>query len=191
MNERDDMRDYIIKAAREVFAKYGYRKTTIEDIANSIYKAKSSIYHYFTGKEDIFKAVVEIEASQVHSAIREAVEAAKNPVDKLKAAMITIFLQLQEKKNYFTFIKEEWLAIFDFTVEARIKEGKKIDEIIKNILIEGNSQGVFTVNNIEEKTLAIQIAYKGFWDPFNFYDEINLKTIDNFLDLILVGLLKR
>lgn len=192
INERDDMRDYIIEAAREVFAKYGYRKTTIEDIANSIYKAKSTIYHYFTGKEDIFRAVVEIEANQVYSAIREAVDAASNPIDKFKTALRTSFIKMQEKTNYFRFLKEEWFAIFDFTVEARIREGKKIDEIIKNILIDGNGQGVFSVDNIDNKTLAIQTAFKGFWDPWNFAsDEVDIKTIDSFLDLILEGLLKR
>jgi AcrR family transcriptional regulator len=192
MNERDDMKDYIIEAAREVFAKYGYRKTTIEDIANSIYKAKSTIYHYFTGKEDIFRAVVEIEANQTYSAIKEAVNAASNPIDKFKTALRTSFITMKEKTNYFRFLKEEWFVIFDFTIEARIREGKKIDDIIKNILIEGNGQGVFAIENIEEKTLAIQTSFKGFWDPWSIgSEEISIKTIDSFLDLILEGLLKR
>jgi len=52
ISDYDEMREHIISAAREIFARYGYRKTTMDDIAASIRRAKSSIYHYFPGKED-------------------------------------------------------------------------------------------------------------------------------------------
>lgn len=54
-----DVRKQITTAAAEVFSKYGYDKTTVEDIANAAGKAKTSVYYYFEGKADIFRAVAE------------------------------------------------------------------------------------------------------------------------------------
>jgi len=41
-----DVREIIIEAARGIFARFGFRKTTMDEIAQLAHKAKSSIYHY-------------------------------------------------------------------------------------------------------------------------------------------------
>ncbi len=49
----DEMRNTIICKAGELFSRYGYKKTTMDDIADALQKGKSSIYYYFQNKEDI------------------------------------------------------------------------------------------------------------------------------------------
>ncbi|HXL00524.1 MAG TPA: TetR/AcrR family transcriptional regulator [Dysgonamonadaceae bacterium] len=49
----DEMRNTIICKAGELFGRYGYKKTTMDDIADALQKGKSSIYYYFQNKEDI------------------------------------------------------------------------------------------------------------------------------------------
>ena len=56
--KRDLNRESILKIAREIFSKYGYKKTTLDDIANAVRKGKSSLYYYFESKEDLFQAVI-------------------------------------------------------------------------------------------------------------------------------------
>jgi len=51
-NKKDQNRENILKIAREIFSKYGYKKTTLDDIANAVRKGKSSLYYYFKSKED-------------------------------------------------------------------------------------------------------------------------------------------
>ena len=50
-DKKNRNRDAIIKAARQVFNKYGYEKTRMEHIAKAFGKGKSSIYYYFESKE--------------------------------------------------------------------------------------------------------------------------------------------
>ncbi|HET6559677.1 MAG TPA: TetR/AcrR family transcriptional regulator, partial [Prolixibacteraceae bacterium] len=50
-NKKDANRESILKTAQEIFSKYGYKKTTLDDIANAVRKGKSSLYYYFTSKE--------------------------------------------------------------------------------------------------------------------------------------------
>ena len=59
---KEEVRTHIVGVARKIFTRYGFRKTTMEEIAAASRKGKSSIYYYFKSKEEIFRAVVEREA---------------------------------------------------------------------------------------------------------------------------------
>ncbi|MCE5249400.1 TetR/AcrR family transcriptional regulator [bacterium] len=193
-NEYQDMRDQIIEAAREVFAKYGYRKTTIEDIASSVYKAKSSVYHYFSGKDDIFRAVIEKEASHMLQSLREAVDAEQSPVMKFRTCFRFLCEKIEETSNYYRFLKDEWFHIFDFTTEVRIKNEQHLADMFISIFNEGNRTGVFAIDNPKSKAKAIQIALFGFIMPFGSFTGTGravLDSIDPFLDIALHGIMSK
>ncbi|MBN2535129.1 MAG: helix-turn-helix transcriptional regulator [Spirochaetales bacterium] len=67
-----DIKELIIDSARKIFARFGFKKTTVDEIANSIHKGKSSIYHYFKSKEEIFKDVIKKEYAYLKERIDEA-----------------------------------------------------------------------------------------------------------------------
>jgi len=51
-------RELILRSGSECFARYGYDKTTLDDIGRRAGLNKASLYYYFKNKEDIFIAVV-------------------------------------------------------------------------------------------------------------------------------------
>lgn len=51
----------ILRAGSECFARFGFDKTTLEDIGRRAGLNKASLYYYFQNKEDIFMAVVKTE----------------------------------------------------------------------------------------------------------------------------------
>lgn len=57
--KRRERRMRIVRAARDVFLRYGYRKTALEDVAQAADLGKATLYHYFEGKDDLFGAVIE------------------------------------------------------------------------------------------------------------------------------------
>ena len=57
-NKKASKRDKILRAASEVFARYGYDKTTLDDIGRRIGLNKASLYYYFKNKEEIFIQVI-------------------------------------------------------------------------------------------------------------------------------------
>jgi len=63
MRTKSTRRDSILKAAAEAFARYGYEKTTLDDISQSVGLNKASLYYYFKNKDDLFVAVVVMETS--------------------------------------------------------------------------------------------------------------------------------
>ncbi|MBV6512744.1 MAG: TetR/AcrR family transcriptional regulator [Ignavibacteriales bacterium] len=54
-----DLRQKILQTAKELFARKGYKDTVLPDIASQLNIGKSTLYHYFDSKEDIYKCAVE------------------------------------------------------------------------------------------------------------------------------------
>lgn len=50
-------REAIIRAAHAQFRLYGYRKTSMEDIAGELGISRASLYSYFKNKDEIFRSV--------------------------------------------------------------------------------------------------------------------------------------
>lgn len=191
LKDQEDVRSQIVEGAREVFAKYGYRKTTIEDIASSVYKAKSSVYHYFGGKEDIFRAVINSEAAHIFSKLRDAVRREETPVEKFNAYFTTVHEGIRETVNFFRLIIDEWFAVFDFAREAKADYEQHGIEILSGILREGNESGIFAVDHPETSAKAIIVAFNGFWFPLGNEIRDTGESVEPFLNIILRGVLKR
>lgn len=57
----DTRREQIISAARTLFIRQGYAKTSVDDISSAIGMTKSSLYYYFKNKEELFYQTFEQE----------------------------------------------------------------------------------------------------------------------------------
>lgn len=56
--ETDKVQSSIKKAARELFRRYGYKKTSVNEIAKKAKIAKATIYKYFDSKEMVLHAIL-------------------------------------------------------------------------------------------------------------------------------------
>lgn len=56
--EADKVKETIKKAARELFRRYGYKKTSVNEIARKAKIAKATIYKYFDSKELVLHAIL-------------------------------------------------------------------------------------------------------------------------------------
>lgn len=61
----ENVRNSILYGAQKLFQEKGLGKITMEDIASSIGKGKSSLYYYFKSKEEIFSAVLDMELDEI------------------------------------------------------------------------------------------------------------------------------
>src|SRR5690554_430358 len=56
--ENEKMKNSIKKAARELFRRYGYKKTSVNEIAKRAKLSKATIYKYFDGKELVLHMIL-------------------------------------------------------------------------------------------------------------------------------------
>ena len=81
MNDGDARRAAILEAASAVFLRYGFKKTSMDDLARAAGLSRQGLYLHFATKEDLFKAGV----LRLIDSVREAgkkVLAADLPVDE-------------------------------------------------------------------------------------------------------------
>ena len=56
--EADKIKDSIKRAAQELFRKFGYHKTSVNEIAKKAKIAKATIYKYFNSKEEVLHVLL-------------------------------------------------------------------------------------------------------------------------------------
>ncbi len=56
--EADKIKDSIKRAAQDLFRKFGYHKTSVNEIARRAKIAKATIYKYFESKEDVLHSLL-------------------------------------------------------------------------------------------------------------------------------------
>jgi AcrR family transcriptional regulator len=79
----------IIVAADELFARYGYERTSMEDIAKHLGIGKGSIYLDFRTKEEILFTILERHADAIQAALRVQILANdSSPLNILREALI-------------------------------------------------------------------------------------------------------
>ena len=140
----------IISAAQKLFQKYGIDKTTMDDIAGEVGKGKSTLYYYYTSKEEVFYAVVNKEKDEVIQSIKKTISHLKSPSEQLKTFFLSHFNELKNKINLYSVILQgnvkKHMDLF-----GRIQKESLSSEVemIKEILLKGIKNGEF--KNIKEK----------------------------------------
>jgi len=191
---KSEVRAQIVNVARKIFTRYGFRKTTMDEIAGASSMGKSSIYYYFPGKEDIFKAVVEKEASELKQRLGKALGTGNTPMEKLKAYILFRLHHVRTLENFYAALNEESLSHFDFIMEIRKKFDQDEMKVVQGILEEGVSDGSFQINNSKIGAVAISTMMKGLELPLLLSEEHKTdrgEVLDDLIRVLFYGILKR
>jgi TetR/AcrR family transcriptional regulator, biofilm operon repressor len=78
------MKLQILSAAKTCFEKFGFDKTTLEDIGAEVGLNKASLYYYYKNKQDIFTEALAEEAAQFISSLQKHISKEKNAAKKIK-----------------------------------------------------------------------------------------------------------
>ncbi len=192
-NKRDANREYILKIAQDIFSKYGYKKTTLDDIANAVRKGKSSLYYYFNSKEDLFQAVIMKEVDILKRELEKVVMRNTDPIEKLRDYILTKLTTFRGLANFYHALESDVTAI-EFIENIKHKYDQDEIRMIKRILIEGVRKNTFEIYDFTLAAIGITTAIKGLEMPLTAgdYGSANLeKSVDNILKIICYGITKR
>ncbi len=190
----DDVRKALLTAATGIFARYGYQKTTVDDLAKAAGKGKSTFYYYYKSKEEIFRDVIEKEAQILRGKLIEAISIRGNAIKKMKNYVITRLSSFDKLVNFFSALKDEALQHFDFIEEVRSKYDAEQINIIKMIFLEGIKENVIELDDIDLASESVAVVLKGLEYHLIFdktKGKIEEKKIDKIIDLIFKGRAKR
>lgn len=173
-----ERRDQIIAAAHEHFRLYGYKKTTVADLANAIGLSTAYLYKFFESKKAIGEAICSLCHDTLLADIQTIVKDEVTPPEKLRKIFQSLAhngaeLFLHDRKMHdivASAIEEKWHAAIAFDQELSC--------IIRNLLLEGREQGEFERKTpIDETCRAIVLTLQPIRHPALL--EYNLETLDD------------
>ncbi|MDP2208959.1 MAG: TetR/AcrR family transcriptional regulator [Bacteroidota bacterium] len=115
---QDLKKNQILAAAKQVFGRFGFAKTTLDDVANAVGMKKASLYYYYESKEELFKDVVKSETDELIKELENKVFTTNDVHDQLTTYIKTRLAYLQKMIN-----------IHNLTVNS-ILEFKPISELL-------------------------------------------------------------
>lgn len=189
----NEVRDNIVNAAREIFARYGFRKATMDDIAQAARKGKSSLYHYFKSKKDVFKAVVEKEGNILEREMERALEKEKTPQDKLITYTIKRMEILNRVANFYSAFQDDYIENYGFIQKLRKRYDNYELKTIKEILKEGIDKNAFVIKDLDLSAFAIVMTMKGLEYHWAIQKDISkMKNgINSLFEILFNGIIKR
>ncbi|WP_105437957.1 TetR/AcrR family transcriptional regulator [Neorhizobium sp. T25_13] len=87
MNETASKTDLILDAALPVFVRFGFRKTTMADIARAAKISRASLYLCFNSKEELFRAGSKREHLSTMNNVKAALDRSGSIFDRTTAAI--------------------------------------------------------------------------------------------------------
>lgn len=193
MVNKEEFRKKVILTAGQIFSRYGFRKTTMDEIAKALKMGKSSIYYYFESKEAIFEAVVMNEANILRNELTTAIKSVESPIDKMRKYVFVRMKAFEKLSNYYNAIFDKNLDHFEFIETIREKYDREELAILRLILYHGSRRNVFAIANSEYTALAIQTTLKGLEVPLFWQKkEVNIESrLNAILDVLFNGILKK
>jgi AcrR family transcriptional regulator len=92
-------RELLLSAAEQVFARVGYEKAQVEEIAEAAGFSKGALYAHFTSKEELFLALFEAKTASYQARLRHALDSAPTREEKIDAFR-SFYVDLSKEKDW-------------------------------------------------------------------------------------------
>jgi AcrR family transcriptional regulator len=153
----------IFQASLRLFARFGYQKTTMDDVAAEVGMTKGNIYFYVSGKRDLYEKAVSLALQQWRETVAEAVAGVDDVVGKFSVMAKLSFEYLVDHEDLrAVLIKDPSI----FTLTPREDRFYEINlgaiQLIKNIIAQGIAEERFLpvdVDHTSELFFSIYIMF--------------------------------
>jgi len=167
-----DVRHRILAAAEDRLWHYGFRKTTIDEIAADAGVGKGTVYLYFDSKEDIALAIM----GQFKTASIERLEAiARNselsPVDKLTRMLTTPVLSAHDVCGQSPGAQEMIVAVRPH-MKSRLKPFMEQEiALLAEVIEQGIEQRVFAVEDTMQCARSMKYMLTAFFPHYAIIED--------------------
>jgi len=168
-------RDKILSVASKLFSRYGFHKTSMDEIAKNARKAKGSLYYHFASKEDLFKEIVLKEIINLKSQLSLIIADNKlTASEKIKNYFNLRMEILHEASTYNETLKADFFEHFDFIDGIRKDFDEWEKENLEIIFEQGIVTEEFSIDIDIDKLLDIYIMIlKGLEIPLFVQEKYN------------------
>ncbi|MCP4138686.1 MAG: TetR/AcrR family transcriptional regulator [Chloroflexi bacterium] len=193
-NVSEERKEQITEAATKVFAKQGFDKARMDDIAAEAKLSKGTLYLYFKSKDAIIKHLLERLFEREFSAIQSIADNSRPASEKLTLFAEKMIDDIHSWSRFIPIMYEFLGRLFRQSVvqEAFKKYMGLYYDLITPIIQQGIEAGEFKVRNAEEVAVAFGAIFEGtillwVYDP----ERVNLeKNLHASVKLLMEGIVK-
>lgn len=158
---RQQTREYLLRAAAQVFAERGFHEATLDEVAAAAGYTKGAVYSNFKNKEDLFLALLEDAYARDMAAIKKTLEASDVPPE----ARLGDFVQMMRGEMEYVpnlgalYLEFHLYALRNPTARERMNELERADvRAIADILESERTQREIEIDEPVERTARIIVA---------------------------------
>ena len=108
--ERERIRVGLLDAGRDLFARYGLRKTTVAELTDPVGIGTSTFYQFFDSKEDLYVEILAAEEEAIaERVIGNSFEATEDPREAIERFLRAIFEEIETNPLIRTLLVEDEL----------------------------------------------------------------------------------
>jgi AcrR family transcriptional regulator len=194
---REELRESILDAIERLLARYGYRKTTMEDLAREAGIGKGTTYLYFPSKAEVALSSIDRVVERVTEQLRRLARSGEPPAERVRQMLVTrVMFRFDSVRDYSQSLDEMFESLRPAYLARRQRYFDAEAEIFVEVLIEGRRLGVFAVEDALATAHTLLLATNSLL-PYSLSarelgerDEVEVRII-RIADLLLHGLLDR
>lgn len=156
----------ILDAAERLFVRYGYKKTTIDEVAGEAGVGKGTIYSYFRSKEELLLAYSDRCSDEIFEAAGQAAATPGHFVDRLTALMRSILLGIWDRVHAGPHGEEVFNALLPKIIDRHCQAICREQEMIAALLVDAQQVGALRCEDPEVTARLIWRAFKSFGPPY-------------------------
>ncbi len=189
MINEDLTKTEILRSANSLFQKWGFLKTTMEDIAREAGKSKCTLYHYYKNKEEVLEAVSRDYILRSIAKAKEKIAKVKGYQNKIKMYFYLSLSHMRQMSILNDVLRREIMSEKGLLRKLAKFHDEQEAEIIGSILREGREQGEFPGLDDEEVPVAVRaiMLVKRSLAMNIFIDNKDKESIDMIMKFLLGG----
>ncbi|MHB8636003.1 MAG: TetR/AcrR family transcriptional regulator [Fimbriimonadaceae bacterium] len=186
-------RDVILDAMDGLMARYGFRKTTVEDVAKAARVSRRTIYTYFASKEELGLASIERVANTAQAHMRQELATTGDIGHRLRQMLTArIMVRVEVVAAYHVSLDELFGAVRSEYLVRRSTFVERERALLVSAIEEGVAKGQFDVRNPQSVASSLLLATDAFLPYGLSIAELGSPTtirarLDAMIDLLVRG----
>ncbi|MDT7808705.1 MAG: hypothetical protein QOJ70_2518 [Acidobacteriota bacterium] len=141
---REDIRDLILDATDRLLARYGYRKMTMDDLAQEVGIGKGTIYLHFPSKEEVVLSHVDRIVERLKGELLEIARGVGTPAARLRRMLVMrVMFRFDSVQHYTESLSDLLAALRPGLLARRQRHFEEESEVLARVLRDGRREGVF------------------------------------------------
>ncbi len=185
--------DELLDISLEVFARYGFTKTTLDDIADRAGMTKANLYNYVNNKEDLYHRSISAALVQWRTVVEQKVRRFEDPALRFKVLVREAMIYIDTNEQLQQIILQDSSVLPLSRKTDRYAEiNNEAREMLSQVISDGINAGVFYESDPDLVTEYLFSTYMLFLTKrYVIHEgERTSQVFEQCLQIIVRGLIK-